>query len=618
MVNCSLPLATLKVLSLGKTKEKRIFLCFPLIYLYLCAENSAKIEMQIKKTGVLGLLALTMVLLLAACGESHEAMLRQLEMLEQMNRADSVMTNDSLAEALTNYFDSHGTANERLRAHYILGRTYADMGEAPAALNAYLDAADCADTTAADCDYRILSRVYGQMADVFYWQNLMEDYIKACEKSIVYAWKDKDTLQALNVEAHIVAAYNRLEQYDKVIASFDTTYNKLLQTYGVEYAAKFCILPVNALLERGCLQKAKMYLDIVERESGYFDSLNNIEKGREGYYYYKGRFFMATQQFDSAEYYFRKELRTGLDVTNQSMASRGLSLMFEKTHRPDSAAKYAIYSYEMNDSVYAQMATKEVEQAKASYNYQRNKELAAKERQRAEQEKERARRNLYIIILLVAISSYTFIRLLRRRRIREKAYQAKEQELEHALRETLILRSQAEQVTQILKDKESALTQQSEELEELRANETALQQMIIEREASLERLHDELKKLNRHIQATPDEEGILGDSPIYQMLHKKTDAGKKLTDEDISQLYTLVREVLPVFYQFITNKKFSLNEAEYNVCVLFRLHVKAFGASVLLDKSPAAITKISKAVMEKLFGESGNSRELIEKLSFVC
>jgi len=33
-------------------------------------------KMQMKKTGVLGLLALMMGVLLAACGESHEAMVR--------------------------------------------------------------------------------------------------------------------------------------------------------------------------------------------------------------------------------------------------------------------------------------------------------------------------------------------------------------------------------------------------------------------------------------------------------------------------------------------------------------------------------------------------------------
>lgn len=43
---------------------------------------------------------------------------------------------------------------------YILGRTYYCLGELPRALETYYEAADCADTTAADCDFAKLSRVY--------------------------------------------------------------------------------------------------------------------------------------------------------------------------------------------------------------------------------------------------------------------------------------------------------------------------------------------------------------------------------------------------------------------------------------------------------------------------
>ena len=47
-----------------------------------------------KKTGLLP--SLLLFLLLAACGESHQQMVLQLEELERQNRADSLMLNDSL------------------------------------------------------------------------------------------------------------------------------------------------------------------------------------------------------------------------------------------------------------------------------------------------------------------------------------------------------------------------------------------------------------------------------------------------------------------------------------------------------------------------------------------
>ena len=68
---------------------------------------------------------------------------------------------------VVDYYDHHGTANERMRAYYLLGCVDRDLGEAPQALECYHDAVDCADTTAQDCDYKLLSRVYGQMRNTW-------------------------------------------------------------------------------------------------------------------------------------------------------------------------------------------------------------------------------------------------------------------------------------------------------------------------------------------------------------------------------------------------------------------------------------------------------------------
>ena len=98
---------------------------------------------------------------LIGCGGGEEQ-LRQLAELEEQNHSGQPMQNDSLAEALVAYFDRHGNANERMRAKYILGRTYADMGELPRALETYFEAADCADTTASDCDFAKLICIHAQ------------------------------------------------------------------------------------------------------------------------------------------------------------------------------------------------------------------------------------------------------------------------------------------------------------------------------------------------------------------------------------------------------------------------------------------------------------------------
>ena len=80
----------------------------------------------------------------------------------QQEQEEGLMTSDSVAIGLCDYFDGRGTPNERMLAHYILARTYIDMDEVPQALEELQKAVASADTTAADCDRKLLSRVHHQ------------------------------------------------------------------------------------------------------------------------------------------------------------------------------------------------------------------------------------------------------------------------------------------------------------------------------------------------------------------------------------------------------------------------------------------------------------------------
>ena len=79
----------------------------------------------------------------------------QLLRLMAQNKCDTVFRSDSLQLLLTDYYDHHGTPNERMAAYYMLGRAYSDMGEAPRAIQCFLDAVACADTTSLECDIQL-------------------------------------------------------------------------------------------------------------------------------------------------------------------------------------------------------------------------------------------------------------------------------------------------------------------------------------------------------------------------------------------------------------------------------------------------------------------------------
>ena len=145
------------------------------------------------------LLTVIAILLAFACCTTEADRSRMSALLDRadsMNRAYIPMTDgiDSLLLEATRFYDRHGTANEQMRAHYLLGCAYRDKGEAPAALQSYQDAVDRADTLSSDCDYRRLMSIYGQMAELFHAQNLPEDELAQTEKYGKYALLIGDTL----------------------------------------------------------------------------------------------------------------------------------------------------------------------------------------------------------------------------------------------------------------------------------------------------------------------------------------------------------------------------------------------------------------------------------------
>ena len=513
----------------------------------------------------------------------HFSMQYRLHRLNAYNKLDTVFRSTDEANQLVTYFEDNGTPNEQMLANYLLGRAYYDLHEAPQALRNYQIAVECADTTASDCDYRQLSRVYGQMSDIYYQQNLMDESLYQENKSIEYAWLGKDTLSAIMANINKISTYCELSQIDLAIKLCENT-SFMAQKVGYPQIASSTLgLIIRYLIEQSDLKKAALYMKEYETGSGYFDYKNNIEKGREVYYYSKGQYFLSINKNDSAEFYFRKELRDGKDFNNQNAGSRGLALLFQKTHKPDSAAKYALYSYAMNDSAYAQMATQEVEKARAMYDYTRNQEIAQQEQHRADQEHNKLLWIVFLLILVAMISA-SLIRKERRKR---------------------------KEVRDKYDGMVSTLAQTQSDVLMLRSHETELSQMIREKEEKIDQLNEAIFSYQDKVGAQKESaESLLLESPDYKEISIKGARGVVLTEPDWQHIYILLINTLPNFYKFISSKKFELNDKEFKTCILIRLHLPPGDIAKMLDVSPAYITKIRNSMMKKLFGVEGKSKEL--------
>lgn len=562
----------------------------------------------------------------------HFRMQYRLLRLNTLNKLDTVFHSTTEAQTLADYFDNHGTPNEQMLAHYLLGRAYYDLHEAPMALHCFQEAAEKADTTASDCDYRQLSRVYGQMGKLFYHQDLLTQSLFCDDMSIKYAFKGKDILNAILSMIGQTATYEDLHQTDSSIYIGELASDLALKYGYKEISAAIYGGLVDLLIDKGDLIKAKRYMDRYELESGYFDSDHNIEKGRETYYYTKGHYFFAIGRYDSAEYYYRKELLDGKDFNNQNGGSRGLALLFQKTNQPDSAAKYALYSYTMNDSVYAQMSTHEVEQMQGMYDYSRNQEIAHEEMKKRVkiESKNRTMANITIALLIAIIATLYLIKRERKKRKEEHfRYDESVSKLAKAQEELNKLRSHREEYerwlrdtrAKLLKEESISANQQSEldkaksDIEQLHILVQDLSQMIGSKEKEVVRLNGEVELYKEKVKTQKiNAEAKFEEFDIYKQLKKTAARAEVVKAEEWQNINAMVIKVLPNFYKLISSNKHKLNDNEFKTCILIRLLFIPKEIAIMLNLSQPSITKIRNNLMQKLFDEDGNSKELDKKL----
>ena len=535
---------------------------------------------------VVYIFSLLLVLLCACTHGRYTAMRSGLDSMNERNRNDLPFAVSDV-QPYADYFSQHGTPNDQMLAYYLLGRAYHEHGETPMALENYQKAIESSDTTAADCDYKQLSRVYSQIGQIYYYQGLTLQQLSAVDKAIHYALYVNDTLSAMSDYWQKCTIYEQQNRTDMALSILDTlalwykTHDNL-QLYAMAIGRKFSIM-----VDCNKYNEAVKYMNIYEQNSGLFNKQGDIDAGREIYYYFKGLLLLNQNKLDSAEFYFRKELQYGKDFNNQNAGSRGLSMLFQKRHMPDSTAKYATYSYAMNDSMYAHMATEEVARIQAMYDYTLHQEVARKKSEEAEMEK--ANRNIAVgvIILIILLFTYVTYYLVRKEKNSLAKYRS-------ALRELKSMRS---------------------EKDSLKRHESEYMQLISVKERKIAELEKYVSKYGKQLYfKTANAERCLHESDTYKKIAGIAVRGQELTEADWMDISMLITEYFPGFDDFMATYKPQLKTNEYPICLLLRLHFKAVEISGMMNLSKSQVSQLCSDIMHKLFEKKGSSKDLSARL----
>ena len=525
------------------------------------------------------LITLVIFALTACTSPSHEAMQQRLKYVSDCNRADTVFTERWLpaVDSLVAFFDRHGSANDRMMAHYVQGRVYHDMGEAPRALECYQRAAEQADTTRTDCDLYTLYAVYGQMAKLFNAQYLPDDEMQAIKMAERIAWKDRDTLTALYTYELRKKPYFLRNDTDSVLLIERTARNLYLQIHNDSMAARTTRVPISLLLDRGQYDDAGSLIRYFEGNSNYFDSSNNIRKGYEIYYYDKGRYLLASGKRDSSLFYFTKVLQAGY----KEAGYKGLLMYYQKKHIADSIAKYATLFANANDDSYLNVNQQQVGQVRASYNYQKH----AKEAQRLKEAN--TLRGWLLCLGLLALLVLLFLLLWVRAKARERKRRL--QEL-HRINEELqakyaLLTEDYEQKLEEMKLQQEQATD-SDDSQSLSQKMEALSFAI--RKANIKK--EEIAMNTAHIQ----------ESAVFRRLQDEPTISR--SDEGIwPEVEAVINEAYPGFTDRLQLLLPKMSGKEWQVSLLLKAQLTHQLIAEIICETQGGESNIRRRLSKKLF-----------------
>lgn len=500
-----------------------------------------------------------------------------------MNKAYIDFTSDSTMLEVVDYYEQHGSANEKMLAYYILGCVYRDMHEAPMALEYYNKATELADTTAKDCDYATLCRIYSQMGFLFAKQHLPHQELASLDKAVKYAYLAKDTLNAIRYYQNKQAIYASQNKLDSAII-INNQAAKLFKQIGALKEANIAF---------GCnfeyYLKKKMLKEAEEAFKAYLSTnYHGNDNWKDAYAYIlyeRGSYYLAVGKKDSAYSCLKQSFEQSKSFSNLAASTRGLAQYYAKTSNPVLAAKYALLSSAYNDSDLIATRQGQLQQVQAMYNYNRNKDIAYKAQLKAEQRMS----IIYIVIIcaillfIVSISIYRKRLRLRNKRIAmvQKMYNDSVQQLNEAQQELLKLQD---------------------------LNENTIATLVKEKEETIQKLQMEVKKYEEaNIGHNLLElEKQLKQSPIYQQLvYLENHPLEKMTKNDWSNL----EETVEKFVYGFADLKQKLNTKEYHICLLVKLHFSPSTISSLIGTSLSDISNSRRRMLAKICGNSGNSKD---------
>ena len=455
---------------------------------------------------------------------------------------------------LVSYFEQHpkvlpsvlGSTGPALPYLYA-GRIFADLGDAPQALDYYQQALDAQPARQMENgkmrieneDARRLAKQRGLLHSFigtqFYYQDLFENALKSYKQADLWARLVSDTLGMIFNNRDIAEQFKYLNQNDSSLFYYQKAHYYAYAINDQKRIAEISSQIGSLYKQKGMYSQARAYM---QPAIDHFDSLNISST-----YSILAELHIKTNQLDSAKFYLSELLSHG-NLYGKRYAYKELSKMAMNSGSIHEAWSYLKLFEMTDDSIRARDNAETIARMHAAYNYQKHE----REAQQLKAKNDRMR-----VYLLLLSSAVVFMLLLAGLVVLRRRY--KRQLVQSNMGKTDLLRYSYEQKTE--------------------------QQKLSEREQ------------------------VFG-SPVYAAIqsHLRSTDDVMLNDDEWEQLHQMVNAVYPNFREKLTSLT-PMDAHEYHVCLLLKIGIKPSAIAKLTAHSAEAISSSRRRLYERAMKKSG-------------
>ena len=486
---------------------------------------------------------------------------------------------------LVNYYEHGGDKALLPVAYYYAGRTYADMQDAPRALDYFQRALD---TMKDRKDASLKGKIYSQMGYLYMNQYLYDNAIKTFGMAYKYSSEVNDTSSIIYCLSDIASAFTEKGQ-NRLSLKMLLKAHKLAKKKGdislINFVEYYMSIRYSSI---GEYELAKKYIT---------PALKNIEpQDSSAIYGSIADIYRLLGKEDSAFYYFNKVKDSG-----SLYAKKAAYRFFTRTEIERNGNKKMLNDFDTYcnyiDTVRSVTSTEALAKANALYNYQ------LRELENIRLEKANARMHAIVVIAcLVALAllllSLALLQYYRHRRIRMQM----QMERLKQIKESIYKKSQEyiDSNKRRIAELEHLLETTGQENEELKTKlQNERSRLISENEiAEIENRESELAY-----------EWIVK-TDVFRRFNSlsSSDHAKNPTTEDWAELERVVNEEYPGF----TNRLMgfcNISSNELRVSLLLKINVSPSRIAILTNHTETSVSATRRRLYEKAFNKKGTPKE---------